>query len=132
MGGDEGDEVRERLGEGDEGREGDEGDEDRERRGEGDEGGAGDEGDEEVSCWGRMTDVCASSGVWLSPHSRRAWVAESIHIFRNRCVCQLRRAVVSARPSSVGRREHRHLLDLFRRAWTSCMQTQHCMPTISS
>merc|ERR1712093_514617 len=126
--GDEGDEGRERRGEGDEGRAGDEGDEDRERRGEGYEGGegdegdeggerrgegyegrAGDEGDEEVSCWGRMSDVCASSGVRLSPHSRRAWVAESIDLFRNRCVCQLRRVVVSARSSSVGRREHRHL-----------------------
>merc|ERR1712093_342220 len=119
---DEGDEDREPRREGDEGGAGDEGDEDRERRGEGDEGGAGDEGDEdrerrgdgdegdeEVSCWGRMTDVCASSGVRLSPHSRRAWVAESIDLFRNRCVCQLRRVVVSARSSSVGRREHRHL-----------------------
>merc|ERR1712072_1271798 len=107
--GDEGDEGRERRGEGDVGRAGDEGDEGRERRGEGDESRAGDEGDEEVSCWGRMSDVCASSGVWLSPHSRRAWVAESIDLFRNRSVCQLRRVVVSARSSSVGRREHRHL-----------------------
>merc|ERR1712093_510151 len=80
--GDEGDEDRERLGEGDEGRAGDEGDEGRERLGEGDEGGAGDEGDEEVSCWGKMPDACASSGVWLSPHSRGAWVAESIEVFR--------------------------------------------------
>merc|ERR1711970_1679524 len=95
--GDEGDEDRECRGEGDEGRAGDEGDEGRERRGEGDEGREGDEGDEEVSCWSRMLNVCASSGVRLSPHSRRAWVAESI--------------------------------DIFRRAWTSCMQTQHCMPT---
>merc|ERR1712167_66495 len=118
----EGDEDRERLGEGDEGRagdegdedrerlgEGDEGDEDRERRGEGDEGRAGDEGDEEVSCWGKMTDACASSVVWLSPHCRRAWVTESIEIFRSRCVRQLRCVVVSARSSSVGRREHRDL-----------------------
>merc|ERR1711881_137052 len=79
--GDEGDEDGEPRGEGDEGRAGDEGDEDRERRGEGDEGCEGDEGDEEVSCRGRMTDACASSGVWLSPHGRRAWVAESIDIF---------------------------------------------------
>ena len=50
--------------------------------GEGDEGREGDEGDEEVSCWGKMTDACASSGVWLSPHSRGAWVAESIEVFR--------------------------------------------------
>merc|ERR1712072_572705 len=143
--GDEGDEGREPRGEGDEGRAGDEGDEGREPRGEGDEGsegdegdegreprGDGDEGDEEVSCWGRMTDACASSGVWLSPHGRRAWVAESIDIFRDRCVRQLWRVVVSARSSSVGRREHRHLLDIFRRARTSCMQTQDCMPTVSS
>merc|ERR1711924_49354 len=80
--GDEGDEDRERRGEGYEGGAGDEGDEGRERRGEGYEGRAGDEGDEEVSCWGRMSDVCASSDVWLSPHSRRAWVAERIDIFR--------------------------------------------------
>merc|ERR1712118_395900 len=33
-------------------------------------------------CWGKMTDACASSGVWLSPHSRQAWVAESIEVFR--------------------------------------------------
>merc|ERR1712146_59034 len=107
--GDEGDEDRERRGEGDEGRAGDEGDEDCEPRGEGDEGRAGDEGDEEVSCLGRMTDACASSGggclrtvvergsqrastssatdacassgVWLSPYGRRAWVAESTEIF---------------------------------------------------
>merc|ERR1712023_401636 len=130
--GNEGDEEREPRGEGDEGRASDEGDEDRERRCEGDEGRAGDEGDEEVSCWGRMTDACASSGVWLSPHGRRAWVAESIDIFRNRCVRQLRRMVVSVRSSSVGRREHRDLLDIVQRAWTSCMQTQHCMPTAPS
>merc|ERR1711918_137428 len=30
----------------------------------------------------KMTDACASSGVWLSPHSRGAWVAESIEVFR--------------------------------------------------
>merc|ERR1711939_1163993 len=100
------------------GRAGDEGDEDREPRGEGDEGRASDEGDEEVSCLGRMTDACASSGVWLSPHGRRAWVAESINIFRNRYVRQLRRMVVSVRSSSVGRREHRHRLAIFHRAWT--------------
>merc|ERR1711939_207867 len=99
---------RERRGEGDEGCAGDEGDEDREPVGEGDEGREGDEGDEEVSCWGKLSDACASSGVWLSPHCRRAWVAESIDIFRNRCVRQLRCVVVSARSSSVGRREHRH------------------------
>merc|ERR1711970_1528282 len=107
--GDEGDEDRECRGEGDEGRAGDEGDEGRERRGEGDGGRAGDEGDEEVSCWGKLSDACASSGVWLSPHCRRAWVAESIDIFRNRCVRQLRCVVVSARSSSVGRRDHRDL-----------------------
>merc|ERR1712196_579585 len=95
-GGDEGDEDREPVGEGDEGRAGDEGDEGRERRGEGDEGRAGDEGDEEVSCWGKLSDACASSGVWLSPHGRRAWVAESIDIFSTSSaghgplVCRLR------------------------------------------
>ena len=35
----------------------------------------------EVSFWGKLTDVCASSVVWLSPHCRRAWVAESIEVF---------------------------------------------------
>merc|ERR1712093_73676 len=75
--------------EGDEGREGHEGHEEGERPcqgdlhpGEGDEGRAreGHEGHEEVS-WGistparplRIPGGCASSVVWVSPHSRRAW-----------------------------------------------------------
>merc|ERR1712057_161175 len=74
-------------GEGDEGREGDEGHEEGEHRcqgdlhpGKGDEGSEGHEGHEEVS-WGMSTSArplrvpggCASSVVWVSPHSRRAW-----------------------------------------------------------
>merc|ERR1711918_218349 len=75
-------------GEGDEGREGHEGHEEGEHRcqgelhpGEGDEGRAreGHEGHEvswEMSTPARplrFPDGCASSGVWVSPHDRRAW-----------------------------------------------------------
>merc|ERR1712167_101641 len=102
MGGDEGDEAREHPCQGRGGPEGDEGDEAREhpcqvRGPEGDEGdearehpcqgrgGAeGDEGDE-VSC--RMSTLvrpprtpggCASSDVWVSPHSRGAWARTGV------------------------------------------------------
>merc|ERR1712072_602036 len=84
MGGDEGDEAGERpCQEGRQGDEGDEGDEARERHCQ--EGRGGAEEGHEVS-WRMSTPArpprapvgCASSDVWVSPHSRGAWVRTGV------------------------------------------------------
>merc|ERR1712023_366525 len=81
--GHEGDEAREHPGQG-RGAEGHEGDEAREHPGQGRGGAGGDEGDE-VS-WRMSTLVrpprtpggCASSDMWVSPHSRGAWARTGV------------------------------------------------------